>query len=82
MGRRVRKVGVGGVESGCGVGGVKGRKSWDRGVGSEEVEVGGIEVKGLELGGLGGGVRRVGVEEVEVGGVGVGGVGVSEVGVG
>ena len=53
MGRRVRKVGVGGVESGCGVGGVKGRKSWDRGVGSEEVEVGGIEVKGLELGGVG-----------------------------
>ena len=53
MGRRVRKVGVGGVESGCGVGGVKGQKSWDRGVGSEEVEVGGIEVKGLELGGLG-----------------------------
>ena len=53
MGRRVRKAGVGGVESGCGVGGVKGRKSWDRGVGSEEVEVGGIEVKGLELGGLG-----------------------------
>ena len=41
------------MESGCGVGGVKGRKSWDRGVGSEEVEVGGIEVKGLELGGLG-----------------------------
>ena len=80
MGRRVRKVGVGGVESGCGVGGVKGRKSWDQGVGSEEVEVGGIEVKGLELGGLlGGGVRRVGVEGVEVG---VGGVGVSEVGVG
>ena len=76
MGRRVRKVGVGGVESGCRVGGVKGRKSCDRGVGSEEVEVGGIEVKGLELGGLGGGVRRVGVEGVEVGGVEVGGVGV------
>ena len=47
------KLGLG-VESGCGVGGVKGRKSWDRGVGSEEVEVGGIEVKGLELGGTGG----------------------------
>ena len=76
MGHRVRKVGVKGVESRCGVGGVKGRKSWDRGVGSE-----GLRSRELELGDCGGGVRRVGVEGVGVGGVGVEGVGVSEVGV-
>ena len=71
MGVGSEKLGWGGGV-GVWVGGVKGRKSWDWGVGSEEVEVGEIL--------LGGGVRKVGVEGVEVGGLGSGVLGLVKLG--
>ena len=77
MGRRVRKVGVGGVESGCGVEGVKGRKSWDRGVGSEEVEVGGLELEGLGVGS-----EEFGSRGLDLGGLGSGVLGLVKLGSG